>query len=645
MVAQNMNPVLRHRVRFVALVLFTFFAGGIAHAFNANLDASPDPNTGDFDVTWSNPNTETYKLQEMPSGGNWSNITTTTGTSYLFNGHTPGDFSYRLKHVQVQCSGWPEPECYDITTYSETETVTITTGLPVPGPITGPDGSGTGTFSLSWGSVTGATHYPLERRVDGGTWAEIQSTSATTRHEVGLAEGVWDYRVKACDAVDCSGWNQTKTVGIAYEPGAPGAITGPDDVPLSSNTYTLSWTAATGSVSSYQLEQSAGSPGNWTIVQDSAAMSKVFSGQVENSYFYRVKACNTVGTFTKCGDPTANKLVEVRDFIDMNLSAPASSETGNYVVTWGNGNNDWVRLEESIDGEAWTSLYYGKGDSYAVSGRQDGTHRYRLIRTTFVGSPEPQEITEYSSSVTTIVGMIPPPPIAPTNVAGNLPYDAGVTKGGNAFINVPIEAAPGVNGLQPNLMFTYGSGRDRQRRDEEHVGDILGYGWNLGGLSSIRRCVKGQDSANSIDLDSTDDLCLNGEPLVLVAGTKFQPGSEYRTYRESFNKVVMQGTSSTPWFEVHGPDGSITEFGNTPDSLLKNIRYATVNGEDIEIPSEPYLWSINRQQDAFGNVIEFSYHEDERGGARHPKSIKYGHNFDAEIQFEYIGRDDLEPSS
>lgn len=144
---------LRHRVELCALVIFTYFLVGIlpVQAFNANLAANPNPNTGDFDVTWSNPQTKYYTLQELPSGGSWTDIIFTNGTSHSFTGHASGVFSYRLKRVDVECSGWPEPECFEVTTYSETIVVTVDdppaggggTGdpFPPPGTFTPPDDS------------------------------------------------------------------------------------------------------------------------------------------------------------------------------------------------------------------------------------------------------------------------------------------------------------------------------------------------------------------------------------------------------------------------------------------------------------------------------------------------------------------------
>ena len=249
-----------------------------------------------------------------------------------------------------------------------------------------------------------------------------------------------------------------------------------------------------------------------------------------------------------------------------------------------------------------------------------------------------------------VIGMAEPTEETTTE-PGTLPYVAGVTRGGDAYVNVPILPAPGVNGLMPILSISYGGGRERQRVNESLPGDVLGYGWQVGGLSAIRRCVKNQPSTATVDLTNTShSLCLDGEPLVLVSGIHLNDGAEYRTLRESFVKITLKieerfddGTPdiTSSWFEVQTPDGMKLEYGRTEDSRLRYISELTVQGVAYSYPSLPYLWSVNRETDAYGNTMDYEYYEDELAAVRHPKRISYGNGGDAEITFEYAGRTDL----
>ena len=197
---------------------------------------------------------------------------------------------------------------------------------------------------------------------------------------------------------------------------------------------------------------------------------------------------------------------------------------------------------------------------------------------------------------------------------------------------MPLVPVPGVNGLQPRLSFDYSGGRDRQRLNKNLPGDILGYGWHVGGFSAIRWCLTNQ-SRTEIEFSRADNLCLDGEPLVLAAGTHLNYGAEYRTLRETYAKIVLRaGTPGTGWFEVRMADGSAREYGRTPDS---NLVHADASG------SRTFVWSVNKETDAFDNEMTYEYHEDELALARHPKRIAYGDSGDAEILFEYAGRSDI----
>ena len=196
-----------------------------------------------------------------------------------------------------------------------------------------------------------------------------------------------------------------------------------------------------------------------------------------------------------------------------------------------------------------------------------------------------------------------------------------------------------MNGLLPRLSIDYSGGRARERMESSLPGDTLGYGWQLSGFSSIRRCLRQQVATATLSFTNTDTLCLDGEPLVLIAGNNLQPGAQYRTLRERFVKVEIKGTTSVPWFEVKMPDGTVSEYGNSEDSQLftvsNNVRTAT------------YLWSVNQQTDAFGNSIKYVYHNDVMAGVRHPLRVEYGSptstgaDHDAVIRFEYVNRSDL----
>lgn len=79
-------------------------------------------------------------------------------------------------------------------------------------------------------------------------------------------------------------------------PGVPTSIT----VPASSSTgnYTISWGAASGTVTAYQLFQATNTSfSGETTVYSGTALSIALSGRANGTYYYRVRACLD----TSCG--------------------------------------------------------------------------------------------------------------------------------------------------------------------------------------------------------------------------------------------------------------------------------------------------------------------------------------------------------
>ena len=347
-----------------------------------------------------------------------------------------------------------------------------------------------------------------------------------------------------------------------------------------------------------------------------------YSGTATFDYTVSDGTDTDTGTVTVTVSATAN-LVKV---------TPNPSATGSYTLSWqGTLLADRYRVSESVPGgESLWSDHLTTRVEY--TGKATGNYYYTVFRChTPLGQEEICE--EYGSARAEVVLPITP---------GNLPYRSGVTKGGDAYVNVPIAPAPGVNGLAPRLSIDYSGGRERHRSDQELPADMIGYGWRVGGFSTIRRCVKGTDDSDGISFNGDDALCLDGEPLTKINDTQhLTGGAEYRTSRESFAKIVLVDDASGDWFEVRLPDGTVREYGHTADSQLwKPAREASAT--QTAQPAAPFLWSINKQTDAFGNVMKYEYHEDNTKLARHPKKIVYGDAEDATIEFVYKPRDDLD---
>lgn len=219
--ARKSNAVVTSFAAVVALLLLSHSA--IAGSFNASLAATPNPNIGDYTMTWSNPTSLTYELEEMPVGGSvWTQIASTNGTSFAITGKALGDYLYRLKYSKLQCSGFPDPTCYMITNYSETATVTVGAPPPVPGGLTGPTTDYNGSYTISWNASTGAASYNLQQQLGSGSWSQTYGGSSTSKAISGNAAGTYSYRVQACNSLSqCSSWSATKVVTVQAAPSTP----------------------------------------------------------------------------------------------------------------------------------------------------------------------------------------------------------------------------------------------------------------------------------------------------------------------------------------------------------------------------------------------------------------------------------------
>ncbi|XLS28977.1 RHS repeat-associated core domain-containing protein [Flavobacteriaceae bacterium M23B6Z8] len=173
--------------------------------------------------------------------------------------------------------------------------------------------------------------------------------------------------------------------------------------------------------------------------------------------------------------------------------------------------------------------------------------------------------------------------------AGSTPATFDVTATGAATYNIPFALPPGIKDIVPPVSLNYSS---------QAGNGIAGWGWNIGGLSTITRIpsTKYHDgNINPIDFSSTDRYALDGQRLLLDQGTYGAADSEYKTEQYSNLKIKAFGVSryganyGLEYFLVFYPDGSRAWYGNGGTSHNR-----------LE-------WSIYKWQDNQGNYILYSY--------------------------------------
>ncbi|MBI3343676.1 MAG: VCBS repeat-containing protein [Gammaproteobacteria bacterium] len=207
-----------------------------------------------------------------------------------------------------------------------------------------------------------------------------------------------------------------------------------------------------------------------------------------------------------------------------------------------------------------------------------------------------------------------------------------VDEAGAATYSVPIVVPPGTAGVEPKLSLGYNS----------HLGNsIAGMGWLLNGLSAIHRCPTtiAQDGVSG---DANARYCLDGQRLIAISGAYGANGTEYRTERESFTRVISYGDQGDAplYFKAWTKSGQILEYGVTDDARIERSVSTTVAAQ---------IWALNKISDRLGNYFTATYTDDGLNGQYYPTQITYTGNATTglapqqSVRFVYATRPDIVP--
>ncbi|THF48475.1 hypothetical protein E6C50_14420 [Flavobacterium supellecticarium] len=167
------------------------------------------------------------------------------------------------------------------------------------------------------------------------------------------------------------------------------------------------------------------------------------------------------------------------------------------------------------------------------------------------------------------------PVLSQTPLVGSA-TEVGVTEGkltvsasGAANYTIPLYLPPGINETVPKIGISYNS--------QSGVG-MLGYGWNLTGLSSITRVPSTKfhnDKIEIINYNLSDNYALDGQRLLLKSGVHGRDGAVYETENYSNTKVTLVGgIEGAP---DRGPDYFIVEYADGSKAYYGYIHGNTSN--------------------------------------------------------------------
>lgn len=365
----------RRRLRsWRGLLLLIAFAAvfGFPRDARAQQVTAPSVSTGSFTVSWtasSGGQNRAYLLEQSASGSFRYSVTGAQSRTFT---RSPGIFTYRLQlcffeaELNRELCEPPGPEV----------TVVVTTGTvpATPGNLTAAPARSTGTFSLAWTAVAGSVdHYNVEERVGATGAFSVIAQPAASPLALNRSDGQRFYRVRACTTAVCGGFSNTVEVVVLRVPGVPGTL-GPDTT--TGTSYVIGWGAASGTVARFELEETVGSTGARTTFR-TTARSRAFRDREEDTYRYRVRACNDSG----CGPFTAAKVVTVSP--PPNIVGPAMSE-GPIALSWSlpSPAENIAHLETRRPGGNWATLLKAPGrvsiSMFRTCAACEGVYEFRL---------------------------------------------------------------------------------------------------------------------------------------------------------------------------------------------------------------------------------------------------------------------------
>ena len=165
---------------------------------------------------------------------------------------------------------------------------------------------------------------------------------------------------------------------------------------------------------------------------------------------------------------------------------------------------------------------------------------------------------------------------------GVIPFEQTMDNGALIY-SVPIQAYPGSNQTQPNISLTYNS------LSKE---GIAGYGWNIGGLSTISIVNYNEYFDRHTDeskMDKTGAYALDGTRLINLEQT-----DKIIKYESEKGRILVTAHLSgniIKYFDVRYPNGNTATYG-----------YSTNTKGQLFYP-------MTRMQDMLGNYIDYKYQQ------------------------------------
>ncbi|MEV8521418.1 hypothetical protein ABZR86_16605 [Dyella marensis] len=245
----------------------------------------PATSNGPIPVSWNaSPTATRYDLYQNINNAGWTLVASVSATSVTVTATTSGGYQFFV--AAYNASGWN-----GAVNNSSLVTVTIPPGSAPT--LSVPASNSSGSYTVSWSAVSGATSYNLEEQLNGGGWTLVQANSSTSWGASGRGNGTYGYMAQACNAGGCGPWSGVSNVSVALIPAVP---TGLHTVTVNSTkgSYTVAWTAVSGATS-YNMQQTLPDSTVTMPYTGTATQASATDIGVNGTVTVQVRACNASG--------------------------------------------------------------------------------------------------------------------------------------------------------------------------------------------------------------------------------------------------------------------------------------------------------------------------------------------------------------
>lgn len=377
---------------------------GVPTAFTATAVS-----TTEIDLAWSdNSNQLGFYIERSPDDSTWTQIASTTSTSYQNTGLTSSTtYYYRIRAYNAGGDSG----------YANAVSATTLTPIPTAPTTLVATAAGTTQINLSWtDNSTNESGFYIERSPNNTNWTQITSVPANTTSysDTNLSSStLYYYRVRAYNTGGDSAYtNVSSATTLTPVPTVPNSFVA---TVASSTEIDLSWSDNSNQTGFY-IERSL-NDSTWTQIASTSSTTYADTALSSSTlYYYRIRAYNAGGDSAYAGPISATTLVTPPTA--PNSLVATSVNTAEIDLSWTNtaSNASGIYIERSPDNATWSQIasVSSTTTTYDDTGLTVGATFFYRIRAYNDGGD-----SSYSATASAVAYPLIAPPMPAQSVAAS----------------------------------------------------------------------------------------------------------------------------------------------------------------------------------------------------------------------------------